>query len=512
MNNRLGATLLALAAVVVPVVLLAPVGAPGVARSHGAVIGAAAWCREGLCVIGGVEAGRVRAEDAVLRWNGSLLLRNVTVRSTVGEAGVAARAAPAAELSLKEMPSIPFVRSVDVENLTVEGVPLPPLSGQVLPERELYGEGARVVGDEVDLEFESPWGQTSLRVVPGDEPGQRRLSGRCNCNFEHAALGGKLSGLTVSAEGTLDDRDFKGEVVIEGVRVNVQATIRGLDDATGRFKIDPTPIAQVYSIFEDVVPELRRAELRGTVSATGRFTLNPLSVHVEPTVEGFEVNGLVGDEYRYGTFTWMGRDSEGGHVPVHGGDGTVGWLPLTAMGEFLPMAVVATEDSAFYGHAGYDVEGMMLAAADNTKAGAVVRGGSTLTQQLAKNLFLTGDRTYARKLRELLFAVEMERELGKRRIMELYLNVVEWGPSIHGAEAAAESYFLKAPRGLLPEEAAFLASILRNPRGGWWREYRGGRVNGRRMSAILENMVDLHPTLRREALDRDIRFVPPASE
>lgn len=502
----------ALAAVVVPVTLLAPVGAPAVARSHGADIGAAAWCREGLCVVGGVEAGRVRADDAVLRWDGVLLLRNVTVRSTAGGAGVAARAAPTAEVSLAEMPTIPFIRGVEVENLVVEGVPLPPLSGEVLPERKLYGEGASVVGDDVELEFDSPWGHAQLSVGPGEALGVRTLSARCSCTLSNEALGGALTDLGVSAKGTLTNHEFEGEVVVEGVPVQVQATVRSLDDATGRFRMETTSLAQVYGIFADVVPELRRAEVRGTISATGRFTLNPLSVHVEPVVEGFAVEGLVGEEYRGGTFTWMGRDADGGYVPVRGGDGTEGWLPLAAMGEYLPMAVIATEDSAFDRHAGYDMAGMLAAADDNTKAGAVVRGGSTLTQQLAKNLFLTGERTYARKLSELLYAVEMERELGKRRIMELYLNVVEWGPAIHGGQAAAEAYFLKSPRGLLPEEAAFLASILRNPRGGWWREYRGGRVNGRRLSAILENMVGLDPILRREALERDVRFVPPASE
>lgn len=497
---------------VVPVTLLAPVGAPAVARSHGAAIGAAAWCREGLCVVGGVEAGRIHADDAVLRWDGVLLLRNVTVRSTEGGAGVGARVAPTADVSLGEMPSIPFVRSVEVENLVVEGLPLPPLSGEVLPERNLYGEGASVVGDEVELEFDSPWGHAQLSVAPGEGPGVRKLSGRCSCTVHHDALGGTLTDLAVSAEGTLTDKEFDGKVVVEGVPVQVHATLRSLDDATGRFRIEPTSLAQVYGIFADVVPELKRAEVRGTISATGRFTLNPLSLHVEPVVEGFAVEGLVGDEYRGGTFTWMGHDADGDQVPVRGGDGTEGWLPLAAMGEYLPMAVIAAEDSAFERHAGYDMEGMLAAAADNTKAGSVVRGGSTLTQQLAKNLFLTGDRTYARKLSELLYAVEMERELGKRRILELYLNVVEWGPAIHGGQPAAETYFLKAPRGLLPEEAAFLASILRNPRGGWWREYRGGRVNGRRLSAILDNMVGLDPILRREALEHDVRFVPPATE
>lgn len=505
-------TALALAAVALPGALLAPMLVPGVARSHGAAIEAAAWCREGLCVVGGLQAGRIQAESAVLRWSGVLLLRNVTVHSTESGTGTAARSAPTAEVSLSEMPTLPFVRSVEVENLVVEGLPLPPLSGEVLPRRKLYGEGASVEGDHVRLKFESPYGPVELRVEPGEAAGESSVSATCTCTYQNDALGGTLSNLAVSASGRLANREFDGVVTVEGVSVDVHATLRGLDDATGRFRLGTTPIAQVYTVFAGVMPDLRKAEMRGTISATGRFTLQPPSIHVEPVVEGFVVQGLVGDEYRRGTFTWMGHDADGDYVPVRGGDGTDDWLPLAAMGEFLPMAVIAAEDSAFRRHGGYDLEGMLEAADANEQAGVVVRGGSTLTQQLAKNLFLTGERTYARKLRELLYSVEMERELGKERILELYLNVVEWGPAFHGGKAAAEAYFLKSPTGLRAEEAAFLASILRNPRGGWWKEYQGGRVNGRRLAWIIDNMVGLHPTVRREALEHEVRFVPPDVE
>jgi len=140
----------------------------------------------------------------------------------------------------------------------------------------------------------------------------------------------------------------------------------------------------------------------------------------------------------------------------------------------------------------------------------VWRGGSTLTPQLAKNLFLDGTRTYARKARELLYAVEMERELGKQRILELYLNVVEWGPGIYGARRAADAYFLKSPAGLLPEEAAWLASILPSPRSGWTDQYLRDRPNLGRVGQILDQMADLDPDARAAAKGRRVRFVPPA--
>ncbi|MFN7134900.1 MAG: biosynthetic peptidoglycan transglycosylase, partial [Myxococcales bacterium] len=179
------------------------------------------------------------------------------------------------------------------------------------------------------------------------------------------------------------------------------------------------------------------------------------------------------------------------------------------MGPWLPAAVIAAEDAGFRAHPGYDLGGMQEAAAKNEAEGGIVRGGSTLTQQLAKNLFLDGTRSYARKLRELLYAVEMERELGKPRILELYLNVVEFGPGLRGARAAADTYFLKAPAGLLPEEAAWLASILRFPKTAYERQYRAGKVDASRVRWILENLRGVPEDARTAALERPVRLVPP---
>jgi membrane peptidoglycan carboxypeptidase len=184
-------------------------------------------------------------------------------------------------------------------------------------------------------------------------------------------------------------------------------------------------------------------------------------------------------------------------------------VSLATVGPWLPAAVIAAEDAAFREHPGYSVEGMRDAAAKNAEEGAVVRGGSTLTQQLAKNLFLDGTRSYARKLRELLYAVELEQELGKRRILELYVNVVEFGPGLRGARAAAQTYFLKEPAGLLPEEAAWLASILRFPRTAWRTQYLTDRPDDRRVDWILENLRGVPEEARLAAVGRPVRLVPP---
>jgi monofunctional biosynthetic peptidoglycan transglycosylase len=130
----------------------------------------------------------------------------------------------------------------------------------------------------------------------------------------------------------------------------------------------------------------------------------------------------------------------------------------------LQRAVVASEDASFFAHAGFDWEEIGNAAAQNWKAGRTVRGASTITQQLAKNLWLGTERSYLRKVREALLTVKMERSLGKRRILTLYLDVAEWGNGVFGAEAAAHRWFGTGARDLSPAQASVLAAMLPAPR------------------------------------------------
>jgi monofunctional biosynthetic peptidoglycan transglycosylase len=130
----------------------------------------------------------------------------------------------------------------------------------------------------------------------------------------------------------------------------------------------------------------------------------------------------------------------------------------------LARAVVASEDASFFGHAGFDWDEIKNAAGQNWKAGRTVRGASTITQQLAKNLWLGTERSYVRKLREALLAVKLERTLSKRRILTLYLDVAEWGDGVFGAEAAAHRWFGTGARDLSAAQAATLAAMLPAPR------------------------------------------------
>jgi len=145
------------------------------------------------------------------------------------------------------------------------------------------------------------------------------------------------------------------------------------------------------------------------------------------------------------------------------------WVPYSRISEHLKRAVVAAEDAKFLDHEGFDWEAIQKAMQKNEQRGKVVAGASTITQQLSKNLFLSGSRSWLRKAQEAAITWMMERTLSKRRILEIYLNVAEWGEGVFGAEAAARYHFGVPAAALSPEQGAYLAAILPSS----WRYERG---------------------------------------
>ncbi len=140
------------------------------------------------------------------------------------------------------------------------------------------------------------------------------------------------------------------------------------------------------------------------------------------------------------------------------------WVSDARISPALKRAVLVAEDDAFWQHEGIDFEQLQESIETDWSRGRVVRGGSTITQQLAKNLYLSPSRNPLRKLRELIIARRLEAELKKTRILELYLNVIEWGDGVYGVESAARTYFQKSAAELGPSEAALLAGAIVNPR------------------------------------------------
>lgn len=177
------------------------------------------------------------------------------------------------------------------------------------------------------------------------------------------------------------------------------------------------------------------------------------------------------------------------------------WRPLRQISPHLQRAVVVAEDARFYQHQGFDWEAIVEAAERDWAAKAFEYGGSTISQQLVKNLYLSSEKSPIRKIKEALITSVMEAKLKKRRILEVYLNVVEWGGGIYGAEAAADHYFSKPAAELAPQEAAFLAAILPAPR--YYQNRRSTPYLRKRIDSILQAMQKRYPETRM-AMEKEI--------
>ena len=162
------------------------------------------------------------------------------------------------------------------------------------------------------------------------------------------------------------------------------------------------------------------------------------------------------------------------------------FVPYSRISNALKHAMIAAEDARFVEHEGFDWDGIELAIEKNQKRGRIVAGGSTITQQLAKNLFLSGSRSWLRKGEEAIITLMLEAMLDKQRIFELYLNVIEWGSGVFGAEAAAQRYFGVSAARLSPEQAARLAAMAPNPR--FYERNPGAPGLARKIHIILARM------------------------
>ncbi|MBU5612039.1 transglycosylase domain-containing protein [Geomonas azotofigens] len=158
------------------------------------------------------------------------------------------------------------------------------------------------------------------------------------------------------------------------------------------------------------------------------------------------------------------KDWQGNYHPLVVGPKNRYWTPLSQIPSEMKWAVILAEDASFYKHEGIDVKAIKEAIKYDLEKQSFARGASTITQQVAKNLFLSREKTLTRKAKELYLAKRMEQEITKGRIIELYLNVIELGPMVHGIGHGARYYFGKSPAALTPRECAFLAAMLPGPR------------------------------------------------
>jgi Transglycosylase len=342
----------------------------------------------------------------------------------------------------------------------------------------------------------------------GDEGG-RALIARCEpCAFSLAALGPKplrveAAHLIVRAEGA--DR-YRGTFTLGAAPRALTVAWQGRFDRRdpGRFRLDATlpatPLANAVQALGRDLPERDTVRVAGTLAftASAQWPREPgRAWQIKPLIEGFEVHGL-------GTERWADlhrpsacRVDARAEVPT-----LDGWLPR---------AVVAAEDQRFHEHPGYDLAAMVDAWAHNQRPGAALAGGSTISQQTAKLLIAGDERSAARKLRELLYAVEMERTLGKARILQLYLALAPWGEGVCGAERAVRVHLgFRDIATTGPLAAAWLASLLPAPDATLRAEREAGAVDEARVKRVLDAMRALRGERRDKALALLPFWAPPA--
>lgn len=162
------------------------------------------------------------------------------------------------------------------------------------------------------------------------------------------------------------------------------------------------------------------------------------------------------------------------------------WLPYERISPHLKRAIIAAEDAKFLAHEGFDFEALQNAYQKNLKKGRLVAGGSTISQQLAKNLFLSSEKTPWRKIQEAVITVMLEKVMSKQRILEIYLNVIEWGNHVFGAEAAARHYYGVSAASVSAEQAARLAAMIPNPR--FYDKRRNTSLLTKKTRVILRRM------------------------
>jgi len=382
-----------------------------------------------------------------------------------------------------------FVRSVALLFAALLGIVL--AAGAVLLATALYALRAA----PGDWSVRAAWGPLGVALsvpalvrVATHPLGIRLLDGRSVTTRHgtlHARAGSKPSSLVVRCAPCLIDsrllaaqpiRIAEIEASVEHGEANrlhgelradrVRGTWRGrlgLQSADLELRLADVAVADLAALFGPAVPEAAHAQIDGRAGAVVRLALPSRRHAIEPRLEGLAVSGL-------GTEALLSASP----------------LPACArpprarraaapFGAWLPKAVIAAEDQRFFEHAGYDLAEMAAAWSSELPGGGERRrGASTISQQLAKLLYVGDERDAARKLRELLYAVELDRTLGKARVLQLYLAVVPWGDGQCGGEAAALHYFGKRAVALDAAEAVWLASLLRNPEAELERAAEGG--------------------------------------
>jgi monofunctional glycosyltransferase len=354
----------------------------------------------------------------------------------------------------------------------------------------LHGARVPTRAGVLRLEWAAPTQTLTVHCAPCQWQGGQPSGG------DATATGHALSGML--GQEALQTDDLQVRVRRQGIHLHGQvragklvAQWRGeLQRQQLRLQLDlaPAPMADVYALFAKQIPEVGTAHIEGTLALQAQLSLPSGSLTVQPQMQGLRVSGL------------------GTQALAHA-QSSCGASSRLRADSWLARAVLAAEDQRFFEHTGFDMVEINESLAHNQRSAQIERGGSTLSQQLAKLLITGAERSPTRKLRELLYAVEMEETLGKARILRLYLDNAPWSAGICGAEAAAQHYFGTSARKLQPEQAVWLAAMLHNPGLEAQRWEQSGAINIQRAQWVAKGVRHV-PKAQRLALAESLLSMP----
>jgi hypothetical protein len=303
-----------------------------------------------------------------------------------------------------------------------------------------------------------------------------------NARLRRAALApAELSGIRVGwrfdgkvENGGADWAVQSAELSIGEVRLELSGELhRGVEHASAAFKAS-VPLSSCGALLAAVphgaAPLLDGVRLEGTFALDGSLAYDsekPLATRVRLDVKNqcriAEVPAAINPNRFLNPWQREVKGPDGLPLSIESGPGTPDWTPYEGISPFMETAIVVCEDGGFFAHRGIDYRAIENSIRQNLEVGRFLRGGSTVSMQLAKNLYLSKEKTLSRKLQEAVLTQLLEQQLSKHQLMELYLNVIEFGPGIYGVRQAARYYFNEEPRALSLGQALYLGSILPAP-------------------------------------------------
>jgi hypothetical protein len=360
-----------------------------------------------------------------------------------------------------------------------------------------------------ELELDLSGGPVRLSTL-GVREGDFGLQGVHDARIEadaHVKLGGSAGRVVIASKGSLENLRllrpalaphelsgirlgwrFDGDVNADLSSVHIQSAEVSLGNVrlelggdasarAGELKlaiVAEVPLASCSDLLaampRGMVPLLEGVRMEGTFAAKAKVNYDRL--HPEAADVVLEVN----NQCRIAEFTpaisparfrrlWVRevKGADGLPMEIESGPGSPDWVPYEDISPYLETSIIVCEDAGFFGHHGFDYKALESATRQNLQVGRFLRGASTVSMQLAKNLYLGKEKTLSRKIQEAVLTLLLEQEMSKHELMELYLNVIEFGPGIYGVRQAARYYFNEEPRDLSLGQALYLASILPSP-------------------------------------------------